>query len=277
MTAALDAHQRTRLERLVTRGRRLLEEDLLDRASGRFGIDLDGTIAHEDTLHLDPTALTQRRELIDVIDHLRSEGKNPARAVSRILREATFTHLNRLVAIRIAEALDLLAPSLAAGRSSQGFRDLLELVPSLAADDTGGYWTYLTLCGDELSGDVPVLFDPRNPLLALTPSPGALDDLVELLADPGASALWAAPDCLGWVYQFFNTSEERRAMREGFAAPRNSRELAVRNQFFTPRYVVDFLVQNSLGRRLIDADPGSPLLDELPLLLDPPSEAGEPL
>ena len=39
------------------------------------------------------------------------------------------------------------------------------------------------------------------------------------------------------------------------AAPRNSRELAVRNQFFTPRYVVDFLVQNTLGRRLIENDP----------------------
>jgi hypothetical protein len=31
-------------------------------------------------------------------------------------------------------------------------------------------------------------------------------------------------------------------------APRNSRELAVRNQFFTPRYVVEFLTDNTLAR-----------------------------
>ena len=37
-------------------------------------------------------------------------------------------------------------------------------------------------------------------------------------------------------------------MREESQAPRNSRELAVRNQFFTPRYVVEFLVDNTLGR-----------------------------
>lgn len=276
MTAALDGTQRTSLERLVTRARRLLEDDLLERASGRFGIDPNGTIADEDALRLDPTALMQRRELVDVVDHLRSEGEDSPGAVGRLLREATFTHLNRFVAIRIAEALDLLPPSLAGGRSSQGFRDILELVPSLAGDDTGGYWAYLSMCGDELAGDVPALFDPRNPLLALTPSPGALDDIVELLAAADA-ALWLAPDCLGWVYQFFNTGDERRAMREESAAPRDSRELAVRNQFFTPRYVVDFLVQNSLGRRLIDADPTSPLLDELPLLIDPPEERGEPL
>ena len=34
----------------------------------------------------------------------------------------------------------------------------------------------------------------------------------------------------------------------GSQAPRNSRELAVRNQFFTPRYVVQFLTDNTLGR-----------------------------
>jgi hypothetical protein len=34
----------------------------------------------------------------------------------------------------------------------------------------------------------------------------------------------------------------------GSQAPRNSREMAVRNQFFTPRYVVQFLTDNTLGR-----------------------------
>ena len=139
----------------------------------------------------------------------------------------------------------------------------------LAADYRG----YLRLCGDELAADAPVLFDPRNPLLALEPSTAAFDELVALLADPGTTEIWAASDTLGWSYQFFNTGDERRQMREA-AAPRNSRELAVRNQFFTPRYVVDFLVQNTLGRRLIENDPASPLLDQLPLLVDPPKAPG---
>lgn len=37
-------------------------------------------------------------------------------------------------------------------------------------------------------------------------------------------------------------------MRDESAAPRNSRELAIRNQFFTPSYVVQFLTDNTLGR-----------------------------
>ncbi|MCZ7537838.1 MAG: hypothetical protein M5T61_19210 [Acidimicrobiia bacterium] len=234
MTDALTAEQRTKLERLVGRARTLLEDDLAAQAAGRYGIDTDGTIADEVTLRLDPSGLAERREIVEVVEHLRSEGDAPPEAVARLIREAVFTHLNRLVAIRIAEALGLLPESLARGDRSQGYRDVKELAPLLAADETNGYWTYLQLCGDEPAGDVPNLFDPRNPLLALAPSPAALRDLVELFADPGSSGLWIAPDCLGWTYQFFNTGEERRAMREASSAPRNSRELAVRNQFFTP-------------------------------------------
>lgn len=273
----LTAEQRTSLERLVRRARAVLETDLSSQLSGRFGIDPDGRLEDEEELHLDPTTQSARRDIVDVIEHLHTEGEDAAGAVARLLRESVFTHLNRLMAIRIAESLGLLAPSLAEGRRSRGYLDVLELAPPLAGEPTGGYWMYLQLCGDELASDVPTLFDPRNPLLAMAPSPSAIDELVDQLADPASANLWEADDCLGWTYQFFNSSEERRAMREASASPRNSRELAVRNQFFTPRYVVDFLVQNSLGRRLLDADPHSPLLADLPLLIDPPTEPSEPL
>src|SRR5262249_39527777 len=88
----------------------------------------------------------------------------------------------------------------------------------------------------------------------------------------------SVPDTLGWAYQFFNTPEERREMRES-TAPRDSRELAVRNQFFTPSYVVRFLVQNALGRRLVEAYGVPELADELPLLVghDPPAAKPLPL
>jgi hypothetical protein len=45
-------------------------------------------------------------------------------------------------------------------------------------------------------------------------------------------------------------------------APRNSRELAVRNQFFTPRYVVEFLTDNTLGRIWYEMTQGHTALKE---------------
>ena len=249
----LDAAQRAALERLIVQARSTARAGSEAQAEGRYGINTDGTIEDEAALHLDPSALADRREIVAIVEHLRNEGESATGAVARLIREAAFTHLNRLVAIRVAEAMGLLPPSLADGRASQGFREVLEVAPLVAGDETGGYWTYLRLCGDEMAGDAPVLFDPRNPLLTLSPSVAALDELVALFSDPAAEEIWTASDTFGWAYQFFNTGDERRQMREESAAPRNSRELAVSNQFFTPRYVVDFLVQNTLGRRLLEA------------------------
>ena len=274
MTAplGLDAAQRSKLERLIIRARMLLESDFAAQTEGRFGIHLDGTIEDEAALPAITTDKITRSDLEQIVTHLRTLGEDPAGAVARLLREAAFTHVNRLIAIRVAEAIGLLPESLARGPQSRGFSDLGEIMPMLSADYRG----YLRLCGDELAADTPILFDPRNPLLALEPSTAAFDELVALLADPGTTGIWAASDTLGWSYQFFNTGDERRQMREA-AAPRTSRELAVRNQFFTPWYVVDFLVQNTLGRRLIENDPASSLLEELPLLVDPPKAPGPAL
>ena len=64
--------------------------------------------------------------------------------------------------------------------------------------------------------------------------------------------IWSQDETIGWVYQYFTPKELRDAARDpkkgGSQAPRNSYELAFRNQFFTPRYVVEFLTDNTLGR-----------------------------
>lgn len=281
MTGRLDKGQIDRLKAILGRCRSELTKDLGNLLEGRFGIRRDGTIEPASRLRLDEAGLDTRQELNGILAHFAAEADGAREARERLLREAVFTHLNRLLAIRIAEALGLLPESIGRGRDSAGLRDLLaDVAPQLGADETGGYWDYLRLCGDELAADAPVLFDPRNPLLALAPSPLALEQVVAQLApayeDPDGESLWLASDALGWAYQFFNTDEERREMREE-TAPRSSRELAVRNQFFTPDYVVAYLVHNTLGRRLVEADPGSGLAGDLDWLVDPPTSPGEPL
>jgi 23S rRNA G2445 N2-methylase RlmL len=93
-----------------------------------------------------------------------------------------------------------------------------------------------------------VLFDRLDPASLLWSRRQALLDLLAVLNDSEISDVWKEDETIGWVYQYFNSHEERRQMRAESQAPRNSRELAVRNQFFTPRYVVEFLTDNTLGR-----------------------------
>lgn len=272
----LSADDRVLLEGAIAKGRSLLEADFATAAEGRFGLHESGRIEEEAALALPAAERASRAELVGVVEHLRASGVSVREAVSRLLREAAFTTLNRLVAIRVAEAIDLLPESLGQGRSSRGYRELLEIFPLVARTSTGGYWTYLRLCADELAKDAPVLFDPRNPLLALEPSTKALDELVAIFADPKFASVWGDAEAFGWTYQYFNSADERQKMRQA-SAPRDSRELAVRNQFFTPRYVVDFLVHNTLGRRLVETDPESPLAEELGMLVDHPERSDSPL
>ncbi|HEX8084855.1 MAG TPA: BREX-1 system adenine-specific DNA-methyltransferase PglX [Solirubrobacteraceae bacterium] len=272
----LTPDQRAQLERAVVALRRTLEQDLGATLAGRFGINRDGSLDSEDTLRLSPDDARLREDLLEILSVLQEDSGSSELAVARLVREAAFTHANRLTAIRIAEAGNLLPESLAHGRASTGYQEILELSPRLRDDPSEGYWHYLRWCGDELAPDAPGLFDPRNPLLDLAPSAAALDRLVELLGKDALSSTWTVSDTLGWAYQFFNTPEERREMRES-AAPRDTRELAVRNQFFTPSYVVRFLVQNTLGRRLIEAYGVHELADELPLLVGHDEPATDPL
>lgn len=84
--------------------------------------------------------------------------------------------------------------------------------------------------------------------------------MLALINDAEIEPLWAEDETIGWIYQYFNSKEERKAMRDASQAPRNSRGLAVRNQFFTPRYVVEFLVDNTLGRLWFNATGGKSAL-----------------
>jgi hypothetical protein len=123
------------------------------------------------------------------------------------------------------------------------------MAPGLALlPDSAGYRIYIESLFDELSTEVKVLFDRRDLASIIWPRRAAFEGLLSVLNAPELAAVWGEDETLGWVYQYFNSPEERRALREASQAPRNSRELAIRNQFFTPRYVVQFLTDNTLAR-----------------------------
>src|SRR5207248_10682846 len=122
------------------------------------------------------------------------------------------------------------------------------------------YRAYLECLYDELAVDLPSLFSRSSPESHVFPSEPVLEQLLALLNDPTLVELWKEDETIGWVYQYYNDPDERKKMREASQAPRNSRELAVRNQSFTPRYVVEFLTDNTLGRTWYEIRQGHTLL-----------------
>jgi hypothetical protein len=202
-----------------------------------------------------------------------SEKQPLAEAVRRVLREQAFTFLNRFAALRMAEERGFLQECVGQGLQSKGF----QVFETVARSGLGGayerYVTFLHGMFDELSLDLGVLFDRWSPFGLLFPREPALLKFFDLLNDPELKPLWKEDETIGWIYQYFNDEAERKKLREESAAPRNSRELAVRNQFFTPRYVVEFLTDNTLGRIWYEMTKGQTnLKDQCRYLVRRPNE-----
>ena len=271
----MDKPVRNLIRNATQAARRLLEEEFSEQLEGEYGILPSGEILAAEQLggSRDAHDRLRREKLVAAIEHHRSQGMKAREAVDAYLREAAFTFLNRCVALKMLEARQLVQECITKGDQSSGFKEFGTLAPGLIGLADRGYRLYLECLFDELSTEIQVLFDRRDPASLLWPRRTALNELLGILNDPDLSEVWPEDETIGWVYQFFNGEEERRAMRDASQAPRNSRELAVRNQFFTPRYVVEFLTDNTLGRTWYEMRQGDTrLVDACDYLVRRPTE-----
>jgi len=266
---AFDQTTRNRLARFVSDTRALLTEEFTRQLQNEYGLDpASGEVTPIERL----TALDDRRRetahiLRETLDYYlagnpKADAKAYQDALDRIVREQAFTVLNRLCALRMSEARGLVLESIAKAYQSKGFQLYARLAGSALGETGETYRMYLFSLMDEFAVDLPVLFDRFSPQGRLFPREAALLKLLELINDVEIESLWSEDETIGWIYQYFNSKEERKAMRDASQAPRNSRELAVRNQFFTPRYVVEFLTDNTLGRIWYEMTRGETVLKD---------------
>ena len=170
-------------------------------------------------------------------------------------KEAASTLLNRIVFLRLLEASDLRAEKVVTGGwESRGYKDFREFAPELVRDDESeGYAQLLQLIFDDLAIDLPGLFGNVG-LTALIPVPSAtLRAVVEALDVSDLESCWTDDMTFGWIYQYWNDPERehlddkinpRKSWGSGKIEPH---EIASKTQMFTERYMVDWLLQNSLG------------------------------
>ena len=265
---------RNKLRNVVTQCRKLLEDSVSQELEGKYGI-----FAKKDQVTADPNAkmthLTEeeqaaRKDILDHFGHIKARGFKPKEALDQLVREIAFTHLNRLCAYKMMEAREVYVggqkfrEAVSRGVHSNGVKFYLADHPEEERlFNTGhqdvAYRHFLDWLGGLLSDEIGVLFNPNDPANRLYPRQKTLETVLDLLNGGGIRAeetelreewpkIWSQDETIGWVYQYFTPKELRDQARKESAAPRNSYELAFRNQFFTPRYVVEFLTDNTLGR-----------------------------
>jgi hypothetical protein len=245
----MEKEQRSKLQKATQDARCLLEEEFSRQLLETYDINVAaGRWSEEPGAHLQAEQRLLREKLLAWIEHRSAQINDEKEALLLALREMAFTALNRFVALKLMEARELVRPCVSGGLESEGFQEFTAVAQGLLVEQESSYRLYLETIFEDVSRELRALFDPRDPASLLWPKRTALLELLEILNRPELAELWREDETLGWIYQYFNGDTERKKMREESAAPRNSRELAVRNQFFTPRYVVEFLTDNTLGR-----------------------------
>ncbi|HET6574074.1 MAG TPA: BREX-1 system adenine-specific DNA-methyltransferase PglX [Fimbriiglobus sp.] len=255
----MDQATRNKLRSVVTQCRRLLEEAVAQVLQGQFGVY---AVAKSDDVQVEPASkMTHlsaedqdyRKDILDHFEHVKALGYKPTDSLAQLVREVAFTHLNRLCAYKMMEARGLIRESVSKGLKSQGFLFYLadydeDQKRHAAGQQDVTYRHFLNWLGGTLSDEIGVLFSPTDPSNRLYPPQRVLDEVLGLLNSEELAGIWTQDEAIGWVYQYFTPKELRDQARKESQAPRNSYELAFRNQFFTPRYVVEFLTDNTLGR-----------------------------
>ena len=205
---------------------------------------------------LDPELQIERKRMADILNNLQEETGNYSSARDKLLEELSFTLFNRLAGIKVIEA-NQLQPEVITCRASHASRSFghklwLEQNPDKRSLPLEGLREYIRYAFNQLSDKIQLY--SSDYLYDLLPE---LYDLKEIINEFNKidEENWQSDDIMGWLYESYN-----RKKRESF---KNSNEkieynwVSVTSQIYTPRWVVEFILNNSLGKLWMEMHPES--------------------
>jgi hypothetical protein len=238
---------------------RILIEGKFDKQFARLGL---GKTKPMDLASLPESLHPKRQRYSAIIENHIGETGDYVRAREKLLDELTFTLFNRFAAVKVMEAASLFPPVLTRqpehGDRSFGHKAWLEIYPDMRNEELEGIREYIKVAFDELGETLP-LYSRKYPY-ALLPDAFSLNDIIEAFnaveKDPQVGPeIWQSDDILGWLYESYNNAK-KAAFKESKAKTEYDK-VAIQSQVYTPRWVVQFLVENSLGKLYLEMYPDS--------------------
>ncbi len=248
-----------------------VERGNLDRELERLGIAPDGTIKPLDAIpHARSSEKYAYRVAVAQLSPLPMSQRPAVR--SEIIERAAYTWINRLLALRAMEVRGLIDNTLRGDEAYGGISEKLFILRDTEQERTtgedGGWWAVIEDTCKEQAQSLPGLFSLDDPAAALRPSDGVLMQCVTLVGgnqpdftQEESDAAFADPDAIGWAYQFYQEENKANIDAKCKSGDKvvNRFEIAAKTQLFTEPYMVQWLLQNSLGRSYHEAYPQSAL------------------
>lgn len=228
--STLPTDLRNKLERTCIAARNLAER------AAQAALEALAVAHHEPYGHMTPVQRSLRnklwaraRQLGDTAD---AKGQ---RSIDHLAQECAYEHWHRMLFARfLAENHLLIEPEMGVAVS-------LDEVKELAKDAKTNLWT---LAGRYAQTMLPEIFRADDPVLQVTLAREDQLKLEELL-DALAKETFTASDALGWCYQFWQAERKDEVNASGNKI--GADELPSVTQLFTEDYMVDFLLDNTLG------------------------------
>lgn len=191
-----------------------------------------------------------------------AETGSMADAYEKLVEELTFTLFNRLAALKVMEA-HTLHPEIVSRRSQHGDRSFahflwLEQHPAGRNEEQEGLLHFMEYQLAALATDIP-LFSLHHPY-HLLPTVIELNGIIEAYNQVETDAqveseIWKSDDVLGRLYESYNNYKKVAHKESGVKTEFN--KVSIQSQVYTPRWVVKFLVDNSLGKLYLEMFPDS--------------------
>jgi hypothetical protein len=232
--ASLDKSLRNQLERTVKDARDVAE------AAARSALEQLGVGDAGPPSHLNETERDLRRRLRIHGRQLgdQTDTNKKTQQLDRLIEEAAYEHWHRMLFARfLAENGLLMYPD-----PHEPVAISLQECDDLAADE--GARNGWELASRYAAGMLPQIFRIDSPVFEIQLPPEHQQQLEKFVSDLPTEVLIAS-DSLGWVYQFWQV--RRKDQVNASEVKIGARELPAVTQLFTEDYMVDFLLDNTLG------------------------------
>lgn len=237
--ATLSTGFRNKLERTVVEARRVAE------TGARAALEAFAVGHHEPFGHMKPEQRKQRTQLRARARQLGDQQDKSGRLeLMHIAHECAYEHWHRMLFARfLAENGLLIEPDSGMAISLDECKELAtaERGTRKAEGGVSDMWTFAGRCAQTM---LPQIFRPDDPLLQVPLAREHQLKLEEKL-DSLPTDVFTASDSLGWCYQFWQAEKKDQVNASGNKI--GADELPAVTQLFTEDYMVDFLLDNTLG------------------------------
>lgn len=190
----------------------------------------------------------------------------------QVLEEVAYTWFNRIIAIRYMEIHDYLPERVNVLSSSTGRVDpdilteyetmelpidkvrVKELLTSGLTEEAYRQ-LFIAQC-NELNKILPFMFEKIHDYTELLLPDYLLDNesIINVLVKNGVlTESFQEIEVIGWLYQYYIAEEKNRVFKQ--KSKYKKEEIPYATQLFTPKWIVQYMVQNSLGRYWTEAHP----------------------